>query len=382
MLGRPRHRLGGVEHKVAHAEDRDLLAGHGGEIAGRALGGGIIRADHKERHVERIVQRRRQIGPVHRGKPGNERGKSSALQQTGEGGHFLVPENLFSQYFHAGDYSTFRYHNQSKKIYAIKIINYFKENINFTENKTHINNINFCYQTVQQETSLMKKVSCSNYILKYYGSYFSRKTNTLWLIIEFCSFGSTIDLMFAMNRMYTEIEVATIIKMVLQGLIIIHEKNLIHRDIKGANILLSEDGYAKLGDFGVGTKLLDEKFRSSIKGSPYWMSPQVIQKEKYDNKTDIWSLGITCIELLQGEPPHSELSPNEVMTKIGGKNFNFDDFFRRKKSNYSSEFINFVSQCLQINPEKRATAKELIKHNFITKFAKDNFFFEKIVKSA
>ena len=271
-------------------------------------------------------------------------------------------------------------HNQSKKVYAIKIINYFKENINFTENKTHINNINFCYQTVQQETSLMKKVSCSNYILKYYGSYFSRKTNSLWLIIEFCSFGSTIDLMFAMNRMYTEIEVATIIKMVLQGLIIIHEKNLIHRDIKGANILLSEDGYAKLGDFGVGTKLLDENFRSSIKGSPYWMSPQVIQKEKYDNKTDIWSLGITCVELLQGEPPYSELSPNEVMEKIGNKNFNFDDFFRRKKSNYSSEFINFISQCLQVNPEKRVSAKELIKHNFITKFAKNNFFLKKLLK--
>lgn len=271
-------------------------------------------------------------------------------------------------------------HNQSKKIYAVKIINYFKDNINFLENKKHIDNINFCYQTVQQETSLMKKVCSSNYILKYYGSYFSRKTNTLWLIIEYCSYGSTIDLILAMNRMYTEVEVATIIKMVLQGLIIIHEKNLIHRDIKGANILLSEDGYVKLGDFGVGTKL-EQDFRKSIKGSPYWMSPQVVQKEYYDNKTDIWSLGITCIELLQGVPPNSELSPNEVMEKIGNKNFNFDDFFGGKKSKYSTEYINFISRCLQINPEKRSSAKELIKHKFISKYAKDNFFLKELLQS-
>ena len=272
-------------------------------------------------------------------------------------------------------------HNQSKKIYAIKIINYFKDNINFIENEKHINNINFCYQTVQQETSLMKKVNSSNYILEYYGSYFSRRTNTLWLIIEYCSFGSTIDLMLAMNRIYTEIEVATIIKMVLQGLIIIHEKNLIHRDIKGANILLSEDGFAKLGDFGVGTKL-EEDFRKSKKGSPYWMSPQVIQKENYDNKTDIWSLGITCLELLQGEPPNSELSPQEVMEKIGNQKFTFNDFFlKKKKSYYSQEFINFVSQCLQINPQNRPSAKELIKHEFITKYAKNNLYLKKLLKT-
>ena len=270
-------------------------------------------------------------------------------------------------------------HNQSKKIYAIKIINYFKDNINFLENKKHIDNINLCYQTVQQETSLMKKVCKSNYILKYYGSYFSRKNNSLWLIIEYCSFGSTIDLMLAMNRMYTEVEVATIIKMVLQGLIMIHEKNLIHRDIKGANILLSEDGYAKLGDFGVGTKL-EEDFRKSKKGSPYWMSPQVIRKDNYDNKTDIWSLGITCLELVQGEPPNSELSPQEVMDKIGNQKFYFEDFFCGKKSFYSNDFINFVTQCLQINPQQRASAKELIKHNFITKYAKNNNYLKQLLK--
>ena len=269
-------------------------------------------------------------------------------------------------------------HNQSKKIYAIKIVQYFKDDIDYINNNNHIDNINFCYKTVQQETSLMRLVNSSNYILKYYGSYFSRKTNTLWLIIEYCSYGSTIDLMLAMDRNYTEIELATIIKMILNGLILIHEKNLIHRDIKGANILLSEEGFAKLGDFGVGVEL-KEKYRTSKKGSPYWMSPQVIKQEKYDYKTDIWSLGITCIELLQGDPPYSTLSPEEVMKKIGNKMFKFEDFFGGEKSKYSKEFQNFLSRCLNVNPKKRANAKELIKHPFILKYAKDNLFLKNIL---
>ena len=87
--------------------------------------------------------------------------------------------------------------------------------------------------------SLMRFINPSNYIVKYDGSYFSRITNTLWLILEYCASGSVMDLMLAMDRAYTEIEIATIIKMVLKGLIIIHEKNLIYRAVKGANILLS-----------------------------------------------------------------------------------------------------------------------------------------------
>ena len=271
-------------------------------------------------------------------------------------------------------------HKESKKIFAIKIIQYFKDDINYLDNNCHIDNINFCYKTVQQETSLMRLVNSSNYIVKYYGSYFSRKSNTLWLIIEYCSSGSTIDLMLAMDRTYTEIELATIIKMVLKGLILIHEKNLIHRDIKGANILLSEEGYAKLGDFGVGVELKEEFYRTSKKGSPYWMSPQVIKKEEYDSKTDIWSLGITCIELLQGEPPNSGLSPEGVMEKIGNKLFKFEDFFGGEKDNYSKEFKNFLYRCLVIDPKNRANAKELIKHPFILKYAKDNIFLKNLVK--
>ena len=270
-------------------------------------------------------------------------------------------------------------HKKTKQVYAIKIIQYFKDDHIILSNIKHMENINFCYKTVQEETSLMRLVNSSNYIVKYFGSYFSRQTNTLWLILEFCDSGSVIDLMLAMDRTYTEIEIATIIKMVLNGLILIHEKNLIHRDIKGANILLSGEGFAKIGDFGVGVQL-QEDFRKSKKGSPYWMSPQVVKNEEYGVGTDIWSLGVTCLELYNGEPPNSSLKPGEVMDKIGQCKLNFDELFGDNTKKMSQSFQNFIKKCLVIDEKKRANAKDLINDEFIVKFSKDNKLLEELYK--
>jgi serine/threonine protein kinase len=165
--------------------------------------------------------------------------------------------------------------------------------------------------------------------------------------------------------------------MVLKGLIIIHKKNLIHRDIKGANILISGDGFAKIGDFGVGVQL-QEDFRKSKKGSPYWMSPQVVNNENYGIGTDIWSLGITCLELFNGEPPNSCLKPCEVMEKIGKCIIDYDELFKDK--NMSESFKNFVKKCLVIDEQKRAKAKDLIKDEFIVKYSKDNKILEELYK--
>ena len=270
-------------------------------------------------------------------------------------------------------------HNESKQIYAIKMVHYFKDEFSSISNHNHIFNINFYYKTAQEETSLMRLVNNSNYILKYYGSYFSRKTNSLWLILEYCESGSIVDLMLAMDRTYNEIELATIIKMVLEGLILLHKKKLIHRDIKGANILLSSDGYAKLGDFGVGVEMVNDKFRTSKKGSPYWMSPQVVLKKDYDTKTDIWSLGITCLELINGEPPYSEMKPNKVM-EIIGKNQDFDEILQAtNNTTLSDDLKNFLKLCLIAEQEKRATADELIKHPFIIKNARNNDYLKKLI---
>ena len=264
-------------------------------------------------------------------------------------------------------------HNSTNKIYAIKIIDYSKDN-----NKDNNNIINYNYNSVQQETSLMRKVNKSDYIVKYYGSYFSRKTNTIWLILEYCSSGSAIDLMLSMDRTFSEVEVATIMEMILKGLILMHNENLIHRDIKGANILISEDGYAKLGDFGVGATLNDEKYRLSKKGSPYWMSPQVASSIKYDFKTDIWSLGITCLELVEGEPPFADLNPDEVMLKIANNPPKAEDIIDPKE--HTDEFIDFVNLCLELNPNKRPSADILIKHPFIVKLSKKEEFLKQLKK--
>jgi len=264
-------------------------------------------------------------------------------------------------------------HNSTKKTYAIKIIDYSKGN-----NKENNNVIKYNYFSIQQEASLMRLINDSNYIVKYYGSYFSRNSNTLWLILEYCSSGSASDLMMSMERTFSEVEVATIMEMVLQGLILIHSKKLIHRDIKAANILLSEDGYAKLGDFGVGAQLSDEQFRKSKKGSPYWMSPQVVSNMNYDFKTDIWSLGITCVELLEGEPPFSNLKPQIIMEKLSKKPPTVDEMIDFNE--HTNELRSFLEHCLEIDPKKRFSAEELLKHEFIKKFSKGRKYLIELIK--
>jgi len=286
------------------------------------------------------------------------------------------PEDLFTLLYKIGTggfgevYKAM--HNTTYQIFAIKIIDY-------TKGCTNNNNICFNYHSIQQETSVMRLVSDNDYILKYYGSYYSCKSNTIWLILEYCSCGSAVDLMLSMDRTLSEVEVATIMEMVLKGLVGIHKINLIHRDIKGSNILLSEDGYAKLGDFGVGIKLTEEEYRTSKKGSPYWMSPQVVSNEKYDTKTDIWSLGITCVELVEGEPPNGSLRPREVMEKIRTAPPRVEEII--DKNEHTDEFIDFVGLCLQIDPSKRPTAEQLLNHNFITTLSQGREYLKNLINS-
>ena len=286
------------------------------------------------------------------------------------------PEDLFTLLYQIGTggfgkvYKAM--HNSTNQIFAIKIIDYTKDL------KSNKKSISFNYQSIQQETSVMRLIQKNDYIVKYYGSYYSRKSNTVWLILEYCACGSAVDLMLAMDRTLSEIEVATIIEQILKGLINIHRINLIHRDVKGSNILLAEDGTAKLGDFGVGIQLTDEEYRTSKKGSPYWMSPQVILNEKYDTKTDIWSLGITCVELVEGEPPNGDMKPMKVMEKIACNPPKVEEILNVEE--HTDEFIDFVRLCLEIDPNERPTADQLIKHPFITKLAQGKKYLANLIK--
>ena len=210
-----------------------------------------------------------------------------------------------------------------------------------------------------KEINMLKQCD-SPYILKYYGSYL--QNNTIWILIEFCEGGSLLDIMRITNQFFNEEEIASIIKMVLKGLQFLHAQRKLHRDIKAGNILLTDEGIAKLGDFGVSAQLTNSISKKISKiGTPYWMSPEVISQKSYDGKCDIWSLGITCIELAEGEPPYSEVRTFLVMKKI----LNNPPKGLTNPSLWSNNFNDFVQKCLIVNPNQRPTATQLLNHPFI-----------------
>ncbi|KAJ8353848.1 hypothetical protein SKAU_G00214150 [Synaphobranchus kaupii] len=162
-------------------------------------------------------------------------------------------------------------------------------------------------QEIIKEISIMQQCD-SPYVVKYYGSYF--KNTDLWIVMEYCGAGSVSDIIRLRNKTLTEDEIATILKSTLKGLEYLHFMRKIHRDIKAGNILLNTEGHAKLADFGVAGQLTDTMAkRNTVIGTPFWMAPEVIQEIGYNCVADIWSLGITSIEMAEGKPPYADIHP-------------------------------------------------------------------------
>jgi len=183
--------------------------------------------------------------------------------------------------------------------------------------------------------------------------------------MEYCGCGSITDLIKLNkqeNRSLTENEIAAITIDILKGLAYLHKSKTIHRDLKPANILLNSSGEAKLADFGVSAQLTTtlKKAQTTI-GTPLYMSPQVIDGSDYDFKADIWSLGITLIEMIQGELPYVGMNIMKAISDI----VNGDPPTLSNPSKYSSELNSFLSECLTKNPEQRKNASELLAHPFI-----------------
>jgi serine/threonine protein kinase len=199
----------------------------------------------------------------------------------------------------------------------------------------------------------------SAYTVEYKGSYLTN--DILWIAMESCSAGSVADLMKITDKVLTEPQIATIMKGVLLGLEYLHAQRRIHRDIKAGNILLTGAGDPKLADFGVAGQLKEVGKTHTVIGTPFWMAPEIIQEVGHDYKADIWSLGITAIEMAESKPPYWNIHPMRAIFLIPSR----PPPKLSEPQKWSGEFQDFVARCLTKDPNDRPTAANLLEHPFI-----------------
>ncbi|XP_064837675.1 misshapen-like kinase 1 isoform X4 [Oncorhynchus masou masou] len=226
-------------------------------------------------------------------------------------------------------------------------------------------------EEIKAEINMLKKYSHHRNIATYYGAFVKKSPpghdDHLWLVMEFCGAGSVTDLVKnTKGNSLKEDWIAYICREILRGLSHLHQHKVIHRDIKGQNVLLTENAEVKLVDFGVSAQL-DRTVgrRNTFIGTPYWMAPEVIACDEnpdstYDYRSDIWSLGITAIETAEGAPPLCDMHPMRALFLIPR---NPPPKLKSKK--WSKKFIDFIEGCLVKTYTSRPSTEQLLKHSFI-----------------
>ncbi|NXA64978.1 TAOK3 kinase, partial [Mohoua ochrocephala] len=212
------------------------------------------------------------------------------------------------------------------------------------------------WQDIIKEVKFLQQLKHPNTI-EYKGCYL--KEHTAWLVMEYC-LGSASDLLEVHKKPLQEVEIAAITHGALQGLAYLHSHCRIHRDIKAGNILLTEPGQVKLADFGSASIVSPA---NSFVGTPYWMAPEVIlamDEGQYDGKVDVWSLGITCIELAERKPPLFNMNAMSALYHIAQ-----NDSPRLQSNEWSDSFRGFVDYCLQKIPQERPSSTDLLRHDFV-----------------
>ncbi|NXI70491.1 TAOK3 kinase, partial [Anseranas semipalmata] len=212
------------------------------------------------------------------------------------------------------------------------------------------------WQDIIKEVKFLQQLKHPNTI-EYKGCYL--KEHTAWLVMEYC-LGSASDLLEVHKKPLQEVEIAAITHGALQGLAYLHSHCKIHRDIKAGNILLTEPGQVKLADFGSASIVSPA---NSFVGTPYWMAPEVIlamDEGQYDGKVDVWSLGITCIELAERKPPLFNMNAMSALYHIAQ-----NDSPTLQSNEWSDSFRGFVDYCLQKIPQERPSSTDLLRHDFV-----------------
>ncbi|KAJ2942793.1 hypothetical protein O0L34_g14980 [Tuta absoluta] len=236
--------------------------------------------------------------------------------------------------------------NLTKEIVAIKKMSYMGKQ---SEEK---------WQDILKEIKFLKQLDHPNTI-EYKGCY--KREHTAWLVMEYCV-GSASDIIEVHKRPLREEEIAAICEGVVCGLSYLHGLGRIHRDIKAGNILLTENGTVKLADFGSASIKCPA---NSFVGTPYWMAPEVIlamDEGQYDGKVDVWSLGITCIELAERKPPYFNMNAMSALYHIAQ-----NDSPTLQAPEWTDTFRYFVEACLQKNPSERPSSTKLLSHPFLTR---------------
>lgn len=222
-------------------------------------------------------------------------------------------------------------------------------------------------EKIMSEIDILSRCD-SPYIVGYFECFIKpaahSKPGEMWIVMEFCEGGSMTDLIEA-SAGYTIPEdcVRAVCASIVLGLEYLHGvANVCHRDIKCGNVLLTEDGHVKLADFGVSAELTNTlNKRKTVVGSPYWMAPEVIRESHYDGRADVWSLGITAIEIAEGAPPHSNLHPLRAIFVIPTK----PAPTLADPDNWSPDMLDFVRCCCNKDPNQRHDSALLAAHPFV-----------------